>query len=250
MPVTRKAIAIGALSRVCKQLNDDVSLILVHKDESTDFIDRFNYLFPKAIPHTLHVFEPEMEGNPHRARVTGLSMATGTFTHFLDDDDYIPGDWYESIDWSEGDFYWSLSAGIVGVPEDYIGFEARTRLTKTNPSCMIYRTEHVRKVFDIIPEDIPPYIEPFLYFLVNQYENQPHNIVLDSGVLRGMRGDGTDWGWMDMNKVREEHYDCWYFYLSKDRLAGLPYPLGEYYEIYRHGVGPWGLERLKRLREQ
>ncbi len=207
VPATRLGPFKDCLAAVRETLDVSVRLIVVLGNDNPGLREIALHYGAEILEH----FVPE---DQHKARADALALVQTPFVHFLDDDDFIPPEFYRDgikilRDDPSCDTVFALPFRIVGKNE-YI-LESYHQFHTVNPSCTIYRTEGIRKVFADLPRALPSSGEDKLYMLVNAYLNRAKYRCFRAPISRGVfHTEDKIWDTL----VNKETYDYWYAILQ------------------------------------
>lgn len=221
------------VSSLLRQPGVELEIILVYTQPGLEETPWLLNRFPDATILECNYYSYR---EPHGARLKGYELATHEHIHLLDDDDTVPVNWYSQVDFN-ADINWSMSRVYVRHGGGGVIREC-DKYWKTNVGGVIWKRSVLDKVFDIVPEDIPPFIEPYLYMLVAYHALCPTYNVMPIGIIRGFF-EGETWSTMNMDAVTAEHYSVWKEFLGKPIPTHEDRDLNQYFQTYGNGLGPW-----------
>lgn len=205
IPVSRDVETRRSVSNLQRQEGVDLEIILVHSVPHEEFDKWLEWELGIRFP--IKQIDAIGVSNPHTLRTIGLTLARHELVHLLDDDDYLPPDWYKQYD-GESDVMWTMPIGFV---DEYIRSFSPMDVIKSNPSSWLIRRTFLERVFEEIPEDIRPLREPFLYLLVTHHLFNPTYQSATRGVFRGV-SKPTDWNTLE--EWKDSDIECWCRFLD------------------------------------
>lgn len=203
VPATRPGPFKECLKAVREALDVTVRLIVVLGKDDPEL----RKIAVAAGAEVLEHFVPE---DQHKARAIALALVETPFVHFLDDDDFIPLEFYRDAlmllrSDPSCDTAFSLPFRAVGKQEHILGGDHQFQTV--NSSCTVYRTAGIRKVFNCLPKNLPSSSEDKLYTLVNAHINRAKYRCFRAPVNRGVfHTEDKIWDTL----VNKETYDYWY----------------------------------------